>query len=247
MKEWITGRNSVYECLRAKRRHFFRLLAAKGIDQSGHTGDIFTLAKQLRLNPEWKDRRELDEIGEHHQGIALEASGYTYSDLSEIFSLAKSKGEKFFILMLDQIQDPQNFGSLIRSAELFGVNGIVIPSSHAAGVTPAVVNASSGGSEHMLIAQGNLAQAIEQVKQRDGWVVGLDMDETSQPINQVNLKGNLAIVVGGEGSGLRRLVRDQCDIIAHIPTSGQLDSLNASVAGSIALFTAHLQRDSLSS
>ena len=244
MKEWITGRNSVYECLRAKRKSTF--LAAKGIDQSGHTGDIFALAKQLKLTPNGRIR-ELDEMASIHQGIALEASGYAYSDLSEIFSLAKSKGEKFFILMLDQIQDPQNFGSLIRSAELFDVNGIVIPSSHAAGVTPAVVNASSGGSEHMLIAQSNLAQAIEQVKQRDGWVVGLDMDDASQPINQVNLKGNLAIVVGGEGSGLRRLVRDQCDIIAHIPTSGQLDSLNASVAGSIALYTAQLQRDSLSS
>ncbi|HUV15082.1 MAG TPA: RNA methyltransferase, partial [Pelolinea sp.] len=176
------------------------------------------------------------------QGIALETSGYSYADLTELFSLAEKRGEKLFLLLLDQVQDPQNFGTLIRSAELFGVHGILIPSSRAAGVTPAVVNASSGGSEHLLIAQGNLAQAIDLIKTRDAWVVGLDMDSETQSISECDLTGNLAIVVGSEGGGLRRLVRDQCDIIAHIPTRGKLDSLNAAVAGSIALYTAHSQR-----
>ena len=146
------------------------------------------------------------------------------------------------MLLLDQVQDPQNFGTLIRSAELFGVHGILIPPDRAAGVTPAVVNASSGGSEHLLIAQGNLAQAIDQIKARNAWVIGLDMDQESQSLDQVNLSGALALAVGSEGSGLRRLVREKCDLIAHIPVSGKLDSLNAAAAGSIALYAAFLKR-----
>lgn len=242
MKEWITGRNPVYECLRANRRQFFRLLAAKGIEQGGRVTEIFALAQSHKLTVEWVERRDLENLYENHQGIALEVSGYPYVDLTDIFGLVERKREKLFLLLLDQIQDPQNFGTLIRSAELFGVNGIVIPSSRAVGVTPAVVNASSGGSEHLFIAQGNLAQDIDQIKARDAWVYGLDMGGKSRAISECDLKGNIAIVVGSEGFGLRRLVRDQCDIITHIPTRGKLDSLNASVAGSIALYTAFLQR-----
>lgn len=242
MKEWITGRNPVYECLRAHRRQFFRLLAAKGIEQGGRVSEIFSLAKMSKISVEWVERRDLDQIYENHQGIALETSQYPYVDLLDIFSLAERRQERLFILLLDQIQDPQNFGTLIRSAEQFGVNGIVVPSSRAAGVTPAVVNTSSGGSEHLFIAQGNLAQDIDQIKSRDAWVFGLDMDEKSRAISECDFTGNIALVVGGEGGGLRRLVRDQCDIIAHIPATGKLDSLNASVAGSIALYTAFIQR-----
>ena len=188
------------------------------------------------------EKTELTAIHEHHQGVALQTSEYPYVDISEIFSLAEKKAEPLFMLLLDQVQDPQNFGTLIRSAELFGVHGILIPPDRAAGVTPAVVNASSGGSEHLLIAQGNLAQAIDKIKARDAWVIGLDMDEQSQSLDKVNLSGALALVVGSEGGGLRRLVREKCDLIAHIPTTGQLDSLNAAVAGSIALYAAALRR-----
>lgn len=245
MKEWLTGRNPVYECLRANRRHFFRLWAAKGIDQGGRINDILAMAESRRLTADWVGRRELDAFAEHHQGVALETSGYPYADLVDFFSLAEKMKENFLFLILDQIQDPRNFGALIRSAELFGVHGILVPSSRASGVTPAVVNASAGASEHLMIAQGNLAQAISRIKDREGWVVGLDMDENVQPVSKVDLKGNIAIVVGSEGSGLRRLVRENCDIIARIPTGGKLDSLNASVAGSIALYSAFLQRISV--
>ncbi len=247
MKEWITGRNPVYECLRARRRQFFRLLAAQGIEQGGRITDIFSLAQANKLTVEWVERKELDLIYENNQGIAIETSAYPYTNLSDIFSLAERKQEELFILLLDQIQDPQNFGTLIRSAELFGVNGIVIPSSRAVGVTPAVVTASSGGTEHLFIAQGNLAQDIGQIKSHNAWVFGLDMNEKSRVISECDLKGNIAIVVGSEGFGLRRLVREQCDVITHIPTKGKLDSLNASVAGSIALYAAYLQRQNMSS
>ena len=245
MKEWITGRNPVYECLRSKRRHFFRLQIARGAEESGRLSDIENLAKQLKLPIERVEKTELIKIHEHHQGVALQASEYPYTDITNIFKLAEKKVEPLFVLLLDQVQDPQNFGTLIRSAELFGVHGIIIPPDRAAGVTPAVVNASSGGSEHLLIAQSNLAQAIDKIKARGAWVIGLDMDTQSQPLDKVNLSGALALVVGSEGGGLRRLVREKCDLITHIPTSGLLDSLNAAVAGSIALYAASLKRKQL--
>ena len=235
MKEWITGRNPVYECLRAGRRHFFRLQLAKGAEQKGRIPEILTLAKTARLNVEWVDRDALDEYSDNPQGVALQASEYPYADLQAIFDLAGQKSEALFMLILDQIQDPQNMGTLIRSAEVFGVHGMVIPAHRSAGVTPAVVNASSGASEHLLIAPGNLAQAIDAVKEQNGWVIGLDMDTSATPLAQTNLKGNLAIVVGSEGEGLRRLVREKCDLITYIPMRGKVASLNAATAGAIVL------------
>ena len=235
MKEWITGRNPVYECLRAGRRHFFRLQLARGVEQKGRIPKILSLAKTARLNVEWIDRDALDEYSDNPQGVALQASEYPYADLQAIFDLAGQKGEPLFMLILDQIQDPQNMGTLIRSAEVFGVHGMVIPSHRSAGVTPAVVNASSGASEQLLIAPGNLAQAIDAVKEQNGWVIGLDMDTSATPLAQTNLKGNLAIVVGSEGEGLRRLVREKCDLITYIPMRGKVASLNAATAGSIVL------------
>lgn len=235
MKEWITGRNPVYECLRANRRHFFRLLIAKGVEEKGRVSEIIALAKEKHLPVERVERLALEELAENPQGVAMEASQYPYADLDAIFTLAKKKGEPLFILMLDQVQDPQNLGTLIRSAEVFGVHGVVIPSHRAAGVTPAVVNASSGASEHLLIVPDNLAQAIDAIKAQDAWVIGLDMDENATPLGKTNLKGPLAVVVGSEGEGLRRLVREKCDLITYIPMKGQVASLNAAVAGSIVL------------
>ena len=147
------------------------------------------------------------------------------------------------MLMLDQVQDPQNFGTLIRSAEVFGLHGILIPPHRAAGITPAVVNVSSGASEHLYIAQGNIAQAADLVKEAGGWVFGLDVNIESRALDEVDLTGNLALVVGSEGSGLRRLVSNKCDIFVHIPMVGKLDSLNAAIAGSIALYAASIQRN----
>lgn len=242
MKEWIAGRNPVYECLRANRRHFFRLQIASGVKRAGRIQDILNLAKSQKIPVDWVDRQELNRLVKNHQGTVLEASGYPFADVEQIFSIASKLNKPLFMLMLDQIQDPQNFGTLIRSAEQFGVHGILIPPHRAVGITPAVVNASSGATEHMLIAQGNLAQVITIIQERNGWVIGMDMDASSVPLSQVDWHGDLALVIGSEGSGLRRLVREKCDLIAHIPMQGKLDSLNAAVAGSIALYTAYQHR-----
>ena len=184
----------------------------------------------------------MNSMVENHQGVALQVSAYPYALLDDIFNQADKRREALFMLLLDQVQDPQNVGSLVRSAEVFGAHGILLPPSRAAGITPAVVHASSGASELLLVAQGNLVQAIEAVKERGAWVIGLDMDNSSTPLEQANLSGPLALVVGSEGGGLRRLVREKCDLLSHIPMKGRVNSLNAAVAGSIALYSAFLQR-----
>ena len=242
MKEWISGRNPVYECLRAGRRHFFRLLLAEGIDRSERVDEILSLAARRKLAPERTNRAMLDGLANNHQGMALQASAYPYALLEDILTLSETKNEALLMLVLDQIQDPQNLGALIRSAEVFGAHGILLPPSRSAGITPAVVQASSGASELLLIAQANLALAMNAVKERNAWVIGLDMDTQSQPLSQTSLTGPIALVVGSEGAGLRRLVRERCDLIAHIPMKGHVASLNAAVAGSIALYHAAVQR-----
>ena len=242
MKEWITGRNPVYECLRVERRHFFRLLINKSSNVKGRIEDIVNLARKKQINIEEVDKNILSRITEHHQGIALETSGYPYSDINTILDRVEQSKKPIFILVIDQIQDVQNLGALVRSAEIFGVHGMVIPARRAAGITPAVVNASSGASEHLLITQMNISQAIDELKQKGAWVVGLDMDDSAESLEDINLDGPLAVVVGSEGHGLRRLVREKCDYIAYIPMVGEVASLNAAVAGSIALYRAAISR-----
>lgn len=238
MREWITGRNPVYECLRANRRHFYRLLVNKSSDTKGRLGEIIDLARKARLQVEMADKLHLDDIQGNHQGVALQVDGYPYSDLNTIIAYAREIQQPLFVLAADQVQDVQNLGTLVRAAEVFGVHGILIPARRSADVTPAVVNASSGATELMRIAQVNLSQAIDQLKEAGAWVVGLDIDPNAQELASINLSGHLVIVVGSEGSGLRRLVRDKCDHIAYIPMVGQVDSLNAAVSGSIALYEA---------
>jgi 23S rRNA (guanosine2251-2'-O)-methyltransferase len=146
------------------------------------------------------------------------------------------------VLILDSLQDPQNFGTLIRTAEALGVHGIVIPLARTVDVTPAVVNASSGASEHMLIAQANLSQTIEALKENDVWVVGLDQAGAEIEAGSRHLKGALGLVVGSEGEGLHDLTRKKCDIVLKLPMRGKIESLNAAVAGSVALYLAYLNR-----
>jgi 23S rRNA (guanosine2251-2'-O)-methyltransferase len=238
MKEWITGRNPVYELLRAKRRHVFRLLLAKGIDRGGHINDIIKLAQGRKLQIEEVPRNQIDSMGVNHQGIAIQASAYPMAAMDEIIAEAGNRAESLFVLVLDEIQDPQNLGTLLRSAEAVGVHGVILPFRRTASVTPAVVSASSGAVEHLLITQVNLAQAIEELKAKGAWVIGLEGGAGSKPIEQVNLSGELVIVVGSEGSGMRPLTRKLCDHLVKLPMRGQIDSLNASVAGSVALYHA---------
>jgi 23S rRNA (guanosine2251-2'-O)-methyltransferase len=243
MKEYIYSRNAVYETLRAKRRDVFKLELADNVQIKGKLAEIMTLAQARKVQVSKAPRARLDKIHEHNQGILAEVGKYPYVDLLDILENARQKNEPPFILLLDSLNDVQNFGTLIRTAEAVGVHGIVIPLAHTVEVTPAVVNASSGASEHMLIARMNLAQAIETLKAENVWVVGLDQDgEMVGAKTQRHWTGATALVVGSEGEGIRQLTRAKCDIVLKLPMRGQVESLNAAVAGSVALYLVYLAR-----
>ncbi|MBM3180291.1 MAG: 23S rRNA (guanosine(2251)-2'-O)-methyltransferase RlmB [Chloroflexi bacterium] len=242
MKELIYSRNAVYETMSAKRRQVFSIEIAEGVHEKGKITEIIKLALQQKIKISRVPRPKLDKVHQNNQGIVAEVSGYPYSDVLEI--LERVNGELPFLLLLDSLQDPQNFGTLIRTAEALGVHGVVIPTARTVDVTPAVVNASSGASEHMLIAQANLSQTIDALKDNDIWVVGLDQAgaEIEARAASRHLKGALALVVGSEGEGLHDLVRKKCDIVLKLPMKGRIESLNAAVAGSVALYLAYLSR-----
>ncbi|HEU4746631.1 MAG TPA: 23S rRNA (guanosine(2251)-2'-O)-methyltransferase RlmB [Anaerolineales bacterium] len=242
MKEFIYSRNAVYETLRARRRDVFKIQIAEGAQEKGRLADILKMAKERRIPVEKAQRGRLDKVHQNHQGVVAEVSGYSYSDEVEILELAGRKNEPPFILLLDSLNDPQNFGSLLRTAEAIGVHGVIIPLAHTVEVTPAVVNASSGASEHLLVARANLAQSMDALKQAEVWVVGLDQDGVEIKPDSRHLKGALGLVVGSEGEGIRPLVRSKCDIVLKLPMRGKIESLNAAVAGSVALYLAYLTR-----
>lgn len=243
MKEFIYSRNAVYETLRAKRRDVFRVEIAEGVQVKSKLTVILALASQRKIQVVKAPRARLDKIHENNQGIIAEVGKYPYGDLLDIFDRAREKNEPLFVLLLDSLNDPQNFGTLLRTAEAIGVHGVVIPLAHTVEVTPAVVNASSGASEHLLIARSNLAQAIDALKDENVWIVGLDQNgETIGAKTQRHLTGAVALVVGSEGEGIRQLTRAKCDIVLKLPMHGQIESLNAAVAGSVALYLAYLAR-----
>jgi len=244
MKEFIYSRNAVYETLRAKRREIFRIQIAEGVQEKGNLVEVLKLAKERKIPVERVARPKLDKIHQNHQGVVAEVSAYSYSDEIKILEYARQKSELPFVLILDSLNDPQNFGTLLRTAEAIGVHGIIIPLAHTVEVTPAVVNASSGASEHLRIARTNLSQAIDTLKDADVWVVGIDQNgETVSEKTDKHLRGAVGLVVGSEGEGIRPLVRSKCDILIKLPMRGKVESLNAAVAGSVALYLSYLARN----
>ncbi|MBI9049800.1 MAG: 23S rRNA (guanosine(2251)-2'-O)-methyltransferase RlmB [Anaerolineaceae bacterium] len=242
MREWITGRHPVVEVLKARRRDVFGLRVAEGIKAKDTVNHILKLAKEHHVPIETVKREKLNKLGEQHQGVALEVSGYPYVDISDIELRWQERKEDPFILILDLLQNPQNLGTLLRTAESVGVHGVVMAYNRAAMVTPAVVNASSGATEHLLVTQMNISQMIKRLQEKNIWVIGLDGGAASQPVEKTRLDGGLAVVVGSEGDGLRDLVRKSCDVLVKLPMLGHVESLNASIAGSVTLYQALFAR-----
>jgi 23S rRNA (guanosine2251-2'-O)-methyltransferase len=243
MREIVYGRNAVYETLRACRRELFGLQILDTVDPSPRIDEIVQLAESQRVPLRHVHRLKLEDRGIHHQGVALEVGPYPYVDLADIREFAEQSAQLPFILILDSLQDPQNFGTLLRTAETVGVHGVIIPLAHTAQVTPAVVNASAGAVEHLRIAPSNLAQSMDALKQSDVWMVGLD--PRGQPLGSAAsdyFSAGLALIVGSEGQGLRDLTRKKCDMLLRLPMRGRIESLNAAVSGSIALYLAFLAR-----
>jgi len=234
----------VYEALRAGRRRCENVLIAEGIQESGTASRILALAAESGIPIKRIERQQLDRLGPvNHQGVAAQVESYPYVELDTILSLAQQRKELPFLLLLNCLQDPQNLGTLLRTAEAVAVHGIAIPRHRAAQITPAVSNASAGAVEHLLIAQvTNLVRTMAELKEQGVWILGLEHAPEAQNYREVDLNMPLALVVGSEGRGLSRLVRERCDLLIQLPMRGKVNSLNVSVAGSIALYEAWQQR-----
>ncbi len=239
MIEVLAGRQAVREALRAGRRRVARLLIAEGAEEGGTVGEIKALCRERGIPVVSVPRRTLDELAAAmpHQGVAAEVSPYPLVSLEALITRAAERGEPPLLLALDSVQDPQNVGSLLRTAEAVGVHGILIPQHRAAPITPAVSRASAGAVEHLLVAAvTNLRRALEDLKRQGLWIVGVEHHPHAQDYRTADLAGPLVLVVGSEGRGLGRLILEACDWLVFIPMRGQVSSLNVAVAGSLVLY-----------
>jgi 23S rRNA (guanosine2251-2'-O)-methyltransferase len=226
-----------------------RLLIAGSAHGDG-VAQILEAARSRGVAVQTVERQRLDALTGHHQGVVAEAAPFRYASLEEVLDSASPAGSARhsaatpLILVLDTLQDPQNFGSLLRTAAAVGVQGAIIPEHRAVGVTAAVAKASAGATERLRIARvGNLTRALETLKSAGFWIVGLDARAEKSHL-EADLSGPLAVVVGGEGKGVRPLVRQACDFVVKLPMPGQIESLNAAVAGSVLLYEILRQRSS---
>jgi 23S rRNA (guanosine2251-2'-O)-methyltransferase len=244
MLELLYGRNAVHEALLAGRRRCLNITVAEGVQEKGTAEQILALAAQQNIPLKRIQRSQLDSLGAvNHQGVAGQFESYPYVDWQAMLELSRKQEESPFLLLLDSLQDPQNLGSLLRTAEVVGVHGIVIPRHRAAEITPAVSNASAGAVEHLLIAQvTNLVRTMEEMKQEGIWIAGVESLPEAQDYRSADLNMPLALVIGSEGHGLGHLVRQRCDLWIKLPMRGRIHSLNAAVAGSIVLYEAWQQR-----
>lgn len=242
MEQKIEGRNPVLEALRAGRP-LNKLLVARG-SREGSIKEILALAREAGVLVQEVDRTRLDQIAESrsHQGVIALAAAREYVEVDDILKVASDRGEDPLILVLDQIEDPHNLGSLLRTSDAAGVHGIIIPERRSAGLTAAVGKASAGAIEHVPVARVvNLSRTVEELKERGLWVVGTHQD-ASQVYHDARLTGPLAIVIGSEGRGIGRLLLEKCDILVRIPMKGKISSLNAAVAGALMVFEVIRQR-----
>jgi 23S rRNA (guanosine2251-2'-O)-methyltransferase len=262
--EWLYGRNAVRESLRAGRRTFRHLYISQQVRETDDLRAIESLARQhgltverveprvleqhIRRGDQRNQRNQRDQRDQrdqrNHQGVIAEASTYPYGEIDDCLALAGQRREPPLLLLLDHVQDPQNVGTLLRTAEVVGVHGVVIPHRRAVGITPAVVNASSGATEHLtIVLVSNLDQTIRLLQREGVLVVGVEDDERASAFDTLAATDPLALVVGAEGPGLARLTRERCDMLVRLPMRGHLASLNVAVAGSIVLYQVWRQRE----
>jgi 23S rRNA (guanosine2251-2'-O)-methyltransferase len=233
---YVAGRNAVLEAIQAARRVRRVLVDAAARSSDADIRRVVDAAEAAGIPVERIQRTRLDAIALRHQGVVAEVEAFAYTPFHLLEDRVKMAGGDALVLVLDSLQDPQNFGTLLRTALAARVTGVIIPERRAVGVTPAVTRASAGAVEHLAVSQvPNLTRALESLKRLGLWVVGLDAHNGTQ-YDEADLGGPLALVVGSEGSGLGRLVRESCDFLVHLPMTGPTESLNAAVAGSIVLY-----------
>lgn len=237
----IYGRNPVLEAIKQGREIDKILIKKGGID--GSVNVIIKKAKDLGIIISEVDKQKLDSIcnGENHQGVVAYTAVHEYATVKDILKNAADKGRAPFIIVCDKICDPHNLGSIIRTANCAGVDGIIIPKRNSVGLNATVAKTSAGAVEYSPVARvTNIAQTIDSLKKEGIWVAGADMD--GEPMGKCDLKGALALVIGNEGEGISRLVKEKCDFLVSIPMFGEINSLNASVAAAVLTYEAVRQR-----
>ena len=236
----IIGRNPVNEALKAGRE-IDRILVSS---EEGSMKVLIAKAKERGIPVMKSERQALDRIsqGQPHQGVAAYVSSYSYASVEDILEKAADKGEDPFLIVLDGIEDPHNLGAIIRTADCAGAHGIIIPKRHSAGLTDTVAKASAGAIEYVPVAKvSNIAQTLDFLKEKGIWVYACDMD--GENYTDQNMKGGLALVIGSEGFGISRLVKEKCDFTVSIPMRGHVNSLNASNAACCVMYEVRRQRD----
>lgn len=241
MADKITGRNAVLEALK-NNREIEKLIVGKGAE--GSIRKITAMAKEKKIPVQYREKAALDRMadGSGHQGVIALAAEYTYCQLDDILLRARQRDEDPFVILLDGLEDPHNLGAIMRTAECCGAHGIVIPKRRSAAITQTVAKASAGAVEYMLCARvSNTGQAVDYLKEQGLWAAACDMD--GEAYTKRDLTGALALVIGGEGSGISRLVREKCDFSVSIPMKGKITSLNASNAAAILMYEVVRQRE----
>ncbi|WP_066189152.1 MULTISPECIES: 23S rRNA (guanosine(2251)-2'-O)-methyltransferase RlmB [Gracilibacillus] len=240
--DWIMGRNTVIEALESKRP-IQKLYIAEQLNPS-FAKKVQGLAKAKNVPIQHVPKKKLDQlVSGNHQGVAAQVAAYTYANIDELFAAAEKRSEAPFFLILDEIEDPHNLGSILRSADATGVHGVIIPKRRAVGLTTTVAKTSVGAIEHIPVARvTNIVQAIEELKSRQVWVVGTEAD-ASEDYRQLDGQLPIALVIGNEGKGISRLVKENCDWTVSLPMIGAVSSLNASVAASVLMYEVLRKRD----
>jgi 23S rRNA (guanosine2251-2'-O)-methyltransferase len=240
----IYGRNTVIEALKSKREIEKLLLLKNG---EGSIKKIEGMAKDRKIPIQYVDKTALDRVTDElksdgsHQGVVAYTSAYKYKEVEDLLSIASNKKESPFLIILDGIEDPHNLGAILRTADGAGAHGVIIPKRRAVGLTDTVAKSSAGAIEYIPVAKvSNISQTIEQLKEAGLWIAACDMD--GQTYYQADLTGPIALVIGSEGKGISRLVREKCDFILSIPMEGRISSLNASNAAAVLMYEIHKQR-----
>ncbi|PWV94310.1 23S rRNA (guanosine2251-2'-O)-methyltransferase [Paenibacillus cellulosilyticus] len=241
-EEIVAGKHPVLEALRSGRE-INKIWVAEGA-QKHLTAPIIAEAKQLGVIVQFADKRKLDTLAGDvaHQGVIAQVAPYRYYEVDELLEAANEKGETPFLLVLDEIEDPHNLGSILRTAECTGAHGVIIPKRRSASLTATVSKTSAGAAEYVRVARvTNLAQTIELLKEKGVWVAGTDVS-AEQDVYRTKFDMPLAIVIGNEGKGMGRLIREKCDFLVKLPMAGKLNSLNASVAAGVLMYEVLRQR-----
>ncbi|KAA9018702.1 23S rRNA (guanosine(2251)-2'-O)-methyltransferase RlmB [Niallia endozanthoxylica] len=242
--DYIMGKNPVIEALKSER-DINKILIAEG-SQRGQMQQITSLAKELNVLVQFVPKKKLDSLAEgNHQGVLAQVAAYQYAEIDDLFAKAEKQKETPFFLLLDEIEDPHNLGSIMRTADATGAHGIIIPKRRAVGLTATVAKASTGAIEHIPVVRvTNMARTIDELKERGIWIVGTDA-KGKEDYRQFDGTMPLGLVIGSEGKGMGRLVRDKCDFLIRLPMAGKVTSLNASVAAALLMYEVYRKRNPL--